>query len=174
MQVWRELADDTSPVTVNDVSARRLAVAVLAASLAALVPFMLGAAGLGLVNGDSLRDVSRDVFGHGTGFILLFGWPITLVATICVALPAYFVLNRQLRSRLGLSHFITAGAGIGAVVMPIAWSIFWGRLDHGALWPVLGALMGAAGAITFWLVVGKDSRVAGADQGNRATGSRGP
>jgi len=169
VQVFKGLADDASPSTVKPVSARRLAVAVLAASLAALVPFMLGAASLGLVIGDSLLDVARDVFGHGTGFILLFGWPISLAATICVALPAYFVL-RHLKSRLGLSHFTTAGAGIGAVVMPIAWSSFWDSRDHVAVWLVLGALMGAAGAITFWFVVGKGSRIGAADQGSGATG----
>lgn len=143
---------DTSPSVPTGVrmSTARLIAGVVVGSSAALVPFVIGAAVAGVFLGYPV--VARG-FGHGVALVVLFGWPISVLATACVGIPGYFILQRQERARLRFAWGLIVGAVCGSLVMPIAWWTVWGSIDTIPIWVATGACMGAAGALGFLLVV---------------------
>jgi hypothetical protein len=81
-------------------------------------------------------------------YFLLFGLPLAYVGS-ALAIPIYYALQRRQQLRPG--YVIGAAALMGALLVPLAWGVFWNRFEVGLAFLLpTGIAAGVAGGATFW------------------------
>lgn len=105
----------------------RILVAVVTRSAVGLLVFVLVAAAILAVSGALTAGDFVPVVAHGIFFFFWFGWPLALVITAAVAVPAFHFLRR--RGWLTAGRVLMIGTVAGGIIIPLVWAALWGISD---------------------------------------------
>lgn len=104
------------------------------------------------------RAVSVSDFGHVLFFMLFFGWPIGVLATLALYSSIARVLRR--RGRTMTSSIVILGATLAAALgFPTASIVFWSSANSLMVLAAISASAGLIAGIVFWPIVKESERM---------------
>ena len=103
---------------------------------------------LGLLQGAVPEAPLLYAFAHVLFFVALFGWPVALGLMLVLGRPLLELLRNRVRLERPGALFMLASAIVGALLVLVVWSGFWGVSDQPLTWITVGLIAGgAAGAV---------------------------
>lgn len=132
---------------------RRFAFAVTAASAVLMAVTLLGLWLGAVLEGAPASAAARTTAGHLSFFVFLFGLPFCLALTALLGGLSLAAERRRGRPLSGLVRLLIPAA-TAALVLPLAWGLFWGRPFALGLWLATGAVAGLLGGCAFWRIMG--------------------